>query len=250
MNELDSVQKIELSKYLMKVLTEGDWQELLILTGLEKKYNWNQLYKDVHWGNDSLKSSCISAVNVVLDNSPDNLNHVWNLDAVQSSLKSENPKLYEVIKNIVNEEALKTVVIPTLLHISKNVFQALNEAELLIEKAGAASAYDRMHTALHGFLQTVCDKNNIQYGSLESITALLPKINALIKSKVIDDGRNEKVFMMLRSVGAILENINYLRNNHCMSHPTENLLNENDARFAINLARSMMSYIDSLLETI
>lgn len=35
-----------------------------------------------------------------------------------------------------------------------------------------------------------------------------------------------------------------------MSHPTEELLNEDDARFAINLTRSIIAYIDNLIEKI
>ncbi|HFL9766860.1 TPA: abortive infection family protein [Escherichia coli] len=45
----------------------------------------------------------------------------------------------------------------------------------------------------------------------------------------------------------MLHGINNLRNNYSMAHPTETLLNEADARFAINLVRSIMTYVDELL---
>jgi len=51
---------------------------------------------------------------------------------------------------------------------------------------------------------------------------------------------------MLRSVNAIMNNINYLRNYNSLSHPTDELLNFNDAKFAINLVRSIMTYVDNL----
>lgn len=250
MEELEKVQRVELAKYLMNSLNEGDWQELAILTNLENSYNWASLYRDVKWRNDSLKGNCLNAVEVILESDPTNIEHIWNLDTVQSSFKRKNSQLHSIIENIINKNGLKAVASPTLAHASKNVFEALNEAELLIDQVGATSAYDRTHTALHGFLQTVCDKNNIPYHPLASITALLPQVNNLIKSKVNDDGRNDKVFAMLRSANAILDNINYLRNNNSMSHPTEELLNEDDARFAINLTRSIMAYIDTLIEKI
>jgi hypothetical protein len=53
---------------------------------------------------------------------------------------------------------------------------------------------------------------------------------------------------MLRSANAMLDSINYLRNHNRQSHPTEELLTDSDARFSINLARSIMSYVDDLLE--
>lgn len=49
---------------------------------------------------------------------------------------------------------------------------------------------------------------------------------------------------MLRSAGSILHGINNLRNH---AHPTQTLLTEGDARFAINLVRSIMAYVDELL---
>lgn len=250
MTKLNKAQKLELAKNLMNCLNEGDWKELSILTNLESSFNWNALYRDVKWGNESLKHGCISAVDLILDNDATNIVQIWNLDGVQNSLKRKNLELYNFIESIINKQELKTVESPTLANASKNVYEALAQAEHLIATIGATSAYDRTHTALHGFLQTVCDKNHITYAPLDSITALLPKVNNLIKSKVNDDGRNEKVFAMLRSANAILDNINYLRNNNSMSHPTEELLNEDDARFAINLTRSIMSYIDNIIEKI
>lgn len=197
MEELSGAHKIELAKYLMNTLNEGDWQELVTLANVENLYNWEALYRDVYWHNSSLKKNCIDAVNTLLEKNPTNIQHIWDLDTVQSSLKLNNIKLYNLIESIISKKGLKTVTSPTLVHASKNVFEALLEAELLIKQVGATSAYDRTHTALHGFLQTICDKYLINYTSQASITALLPKIHDLIKSKVKDDGRNEKVFAML-----------------------------------------------------
>lgn len=247
--EIDKKQRIELAKFLMNNLDSGDWKELATLTDLEDSFNWQKLYQDVQWGNDTLKERCISAVNHILDSAVENIRCIWGLDNVQSSMKRKTPELFKSLEAIINEEELRIVESPSLVNASKNVFKALSDAELLIDEVGAAHAYDRVHTALHGFLQTVCQKNNIIYKPLDSITALLPKINEFIKLKVTDDGRNEKVFAMLRSANAILSNINELRNSNSMSHPTAQLLNDNDARFAINLARSIMTYIDTLVES-
>ncbi|MCT9796770.1 abortive infection family protein [Escherichia coli] len=68
-----------------------------------------------------------------------------------------------------------------------------------------------------------------------------------ITTDYLQQCRNEDVFKMLRSSAAILHGINNLRNNYSMAHPTETLLNEADARFAINLVRSIMTYVDELL---
>lgn len=41
--------------------------------------------------------------------------------------------------------------------------------------------------------------------------------------------------------------INELRNHNSLAHPGNVLLNEADAKFAINLVRSIMSYVDDLI---
>ncbi|MFP1455958.1 abortive infection family protein [Escherichia coli] len=57
-----------------------------------------------------------------------------------------------------------------------------------------------------------------------------------------------KMYLKCRSSAAILHGINNLRNDYRYRRPlTETLLNEADARFAINLVRSIMTYVDELL---
>ncbi len=96
------------------------------------------------------------------------------------------------------------------------------------------------------FLKQVCINKQIAFNSDDAITALLPKINNYIKLKVGVE-RNDKVFAMLRSANSMLDTINNLRNHYSMAHPNETLLTESDARFSINLVRSIMTYINDLL---
>ncbi|EPN3328666.1 abortive infection family protein, partial [Escherichia coli] len=115
------------------------------------------------------------------------------------------------------------------------------------QKNGPHRAYDRVHTALHASLRQMCANHGIATNSTNNnVPGLLSLITAHLKA-LPDDGRNEDVFKMLKSSAAILHGINNLRNNYSMAHPTETLLNEADARFAINLVRSIMTYVDELL---
>ena len=181
-----------------------------------------------------------------LDVNPSNLLHIWELDGVENTVFRADQDLYELIKAIIAGEDAKTVSKPSISNGNENIYQALADAELLIEQRGAAFAYDRMHNALHACLRQVCDNHSIAYDKNDAINALLPKINAHLK-KMPDDGRNEKVFNMLRAANSMLDSINYLRNHNSLAHPTENLLNQSDAMFAINLTKSIMTYVDDLL---
>ena len=246
MDELKNKEKINLSKVLMNTLNSGDWKELFAITECDYcPQNSGQFYKDVHWNNDGLKQGCINAVEFILEADPVNIKEIWELEGVQSALKRNRPELYNVIESIVDGVVL--VASPDVNNTNDSVFKALEDAEVLLTTQGASSAYDRMHTALHGFLRQICDNNNISFVNGDAITALIPKISNYIKEQP-DDGRNSKVFAMLRSAGSMLDTINYLRNHHSMSHPNEHLLKESDAKFAINLARSIMTYIDELFD--
>lgn len=246
MDELNNKDKINLSKVLMNSLNSGDWKELFAITACDYcPQNSSQFYKDVHWNNDGLKQGCINAVEFILDADPVNIKEIWELEGVQGALKRNKPELYNVIESIVGGVVL--VASPEVNNTNESVFKALEDAEVLLTIQGASSAYDRMHTALHGFLRQICDNNNISFVNSDAITALIPKISSYIKEQP-DDGRNSKVFAMLRAAGSMLDTINYLRNHHSMSHPNENLLKESDAKFSINLARSIMTYIDDLFD--
>jgi hypothetical protein len=245
MNELSNKQKVYLAKILMDVLNGGDWKELFTLTDCDDcPQNGSQFYRDIKWDNDGLKQECIYAVEYILDEDPENIKDIWELDGVQRTLKTKNVDLFNEIESIVNGVVL--VASPKVNNTNESVFKALEDAEVLLISQGASSAYDRMHTALHGSLRQICTNNNISFVSSDAITALLPKVSDFIK-KQPDDGRNQKVFAMLRSANSMLDTINHLRNHHSMSHPNEHLIKESDAKFAINLARSIMTYIDELL---
>jgi len=247
MQELDNKTRISLSKLLMVTLNSGDWEELFAITECDDCPSNNpRFYKDVHWQNEGLKRGCFQAIEYILEENPENIVHIWKMDGVQTALKSSNSDTYSFIQAIVNSEEGKSVPEPIPKNTNDSVYHALKDAEVLIANRGAANGYDRMHTALHSFLRQSCENNNIPFSQKDGITALLPKISTHIKS-LPDDGRNEKVFNMLRSANSMLDSINYLRNNHSLSHPTDELLTENDAVFSINLARSIMTYIDGLL---
>ena len=123
--------------------------------------------------------------------------------------------------------------------------------ELGIGFVGVALAFGSDHVDLDAAAKAgitvaeITGSNSISVAE-HVVMMVLSLITAHLKD-LPDDGRNEDVFKMLRSSAAILHGINNLRNNYSMAHPTETLLNEADARFAINLVRSIMTYVDELL---
>lgn len=245
MSKLNAKQQIKLAVVLQDSFNTGDWQELFVSTDTGNFLNMNPRFlQDVDWQNDGLKHGCIRAVEHILEKDSENLREIWGIAKLQSLLKRKEPELHDVIEALVQGAAV--VVNPEIKNVNETVLKALEDAETLLSTKGAASAYDRSHTALHGFLRQVCANKNILYLDSDAITALLPKVISYIKEQP-DIGRNEKVSNMLRTVSSLLHTLNELRNHHSLSHANQELLTEADAQFSINLTRSIMSYIDELV---
>ncbi|MCD9500565.1 abortive infection family protein [Photobacterium carnosum] len=247
MLDLDNKQRLTVAKAAMS-LTTGDWSELFCLTDCEDyPEEYRNFMNDVYYQNDGLKQSCINAIDTILNSNPENIEHIWEISSLSNKVKRLDSNLYDTIERYIDGEHQKNVSSPVLEHENENIYNALADAELLIEQRGPEFAYDRMHNAVHSFMREVCDNHAISYEDNHGITKLLKEINAHLKV-IPADGRNDTVFGMLRSANSILDGTNYLRNHHSLAHPTETLLNSTDALFAINLAKSIISYVDGLLE--
>ncbi|EDT5638219.1 abortive infection family protein [Salmonella enterica subsp. enterica serovar Mississippi] len=245
---LNKVSQVNLAKILADKFNEGDWKELFAVTDCEDvPEGLNQFYRHVHWNNTELKGVAIAAIETTLARDAGNLSKIWALDNVQRYISNADNDLFKEIKDIVNQNGQRNVSATPVKHVNENIYQVLEDAEVLLQKNGPQRAYDRVHTALHASLRQMCVNHGITTDSTNNnVPGLLSLITAHLKA-LPDDGRNEDVFKMLKSAAAILHGINNLRNNSSMAHPTEKLLNEADARFAINLVRSIMTYIDELL---
>lgn len=246
---LDKIKQIKLSKFLAEYFSESDWQELFAVTDCEDVpdgiYNF---YRHVRWNNPELKGAAMTATQETLIRKPENLSLIWELDRVQQLLQRELPDLYDEIEALVNQKGQRNVSASPAKNVNINIYQAIADAETLLENNGPQYAYDRIHTALHASLRQACVNHNIAvHSTKDNVPGLISVISDHLNA-LPDNGRNADVFRMIRSAKAILHEINNLRNNNSMAHPTEKLLNEADARFAINLVRSIMTYIDELLD--
>ena len=131
---------------------------------------------------------------------------------------------------------------------SELVRQALADAASLLEVQGPVSALDRVHTALHGYLKTVCRSAGLDLASLPAdpgVTQVFKLMRerhpALRDMGVQDDAMRKIVF----SIGNILDSLNPLRNRGSLAHANDQLVEREEALLAINLTRSIIQYLDS-----
>jgi hypothetical protein len=129
------------------------------------------------------------------------------------------------------------------------VSRAIGDAETLIRTHGATSGVDRVHTALHGYLILLCDREKITYPVEPSITQLFRRLRDEHPGLRNLGPRPQDMDTLLKGTASILDALNPVRNKSSVAHPNPMLLDPPEAMLAINLARTLLHYLDLKLGT-
>lgn len=134
--------------------------------------------------------------------------------------------------------------------ISKAVVErAIADAEKLLTSTGATSGVDRMHTALHGYLQAVCEDAGITHTKDDAMNRLLKLIREQHPAFETPGPRSQDVDKVLKSMGTIMDALNPVRNNASVAHPNADLLDAPEAMLVINATRTILHYLDAKIST-
>lgn len=150
-----------------------------------------------------------------------------------------------VAVELASADPRASVAPPTLQFTSRTVDQALSDAELLMRTNGPASAVDRVHTALHGYLKAVLDRASISYAADGSITQLYKILRTSHPDFSAAGARPQDVWKIVTSMAAAVDAVNVMRNRSSVAHPNAELLQDPEATLAINAARTLLHYLDS-----
>jgi hypothetical protein len=151
----------------------------------------------------------------------------------------------EVLSWIDRLETGTTSVEISLLTASDTVRRALDDADNLMRTSGPQSAVDRVHTAMHGYLLSLCDDAGIGYGERPTMNQLFKALRAEHVSLSDLGVRADDMARMLGSMAAILDALNPVRNNASMAHPNDALVGEAEAVLVINTVRTLLTYFEA-----
>jgi len=142
-------------------------------------------------------------------------------------------------------ENVQSVPAPKQLEISSETVEvALRDAETLIRSSGPANALDRVHTALHVYLETICKRAGITVDEQANITTLFARIREEHPAIKITDPQAQKMtIQILRGMATIIDALDPVRNEKTLAHPNP-LLDEAEAMLAINAIRTLLHYFD------
>lgn len=129
------------------------------------------------------------------------------------------------------------------------VEKAINDAKVLIETQGATSGIDRIHTVLHGYLKAVSAKENITLPKDANLTDIFKALKVHHPALSQNGSRAEDVERIFRSFSTILDSMNPLRNRASVAHANDELLEEDEAYLVINVAQTILNYIDAKIKT-
>lgn len=163
-----------------------------------------------------------------------------------SSEKREklSPEIHAMIARLEGGPAVSS---PRPKITTDTVERAIRDAETLIQKSGATSGVDRVHTALHGYLIAACDVAKIPYAKDPDLTQLI-KLLRQHHPKLQNAGpRAQDIAQVLRSMGAILDALNPVRNRASVAQPNPSLLEQHEAMLVVNAARTILHYFDAKL---
>lgn len=169
---------------------------------------------------------------------------------------------YELIANTITEigpyvrfvaVALDTkltpppVTSPCLSITCDAVERTLADVEQLLNSRGAASGVDRIHTALHGYMRTLCAKVGISVPRDAGVTALFKALRQGHPAFVQAGPRQADVDKIARALANVVDGLDPLRNHASAAHPNAQFLDEPEAMLVINGVRTLLHYLDSKL---
>jgi len=136
---------------------------------------------------------------------------------------------------------------PSLEISSAAVQRALKDAQNLIKDCGPASGIDRVHTAFHGYLNAVATRAEITFKENSNLIDMFKLIRTKHPALGAREPRVLEIDRVLRSMAAIVDALNTIRNNASGAHPSPTVLKEPEAMLIINSVNTLLHYIDARL---
>lgn len=124
--------------------------------------------------------------------------------------------------------------------------RAIEDAELFMRDGKFDSAFDRIHTAFHGYLRKKLDYLNETYNESDTLSQLFNKLHSHISSQLSSE-YSDIVRTTLRSASGIISSINDLRNKFSLVHPNQCIISSREAEFCIKLVKELSDYVEKVV---
>ncbi len=232
---------LALQNAIVSSFDDGDWKKLGYETGTIDWIDGHpRLLRSLYWHDPDYEGLVFDALEMLRTKNSRSLEILLGKEKIQQLLRKNAPEVYARYLGAAPVPDFR----PQAISPTEVVLKALDNARLLISSGDPIGAVDRVHTALHGYMIDACREGGI-------IVRVDPSIMDLYKAlreehpKLRDLGtRSDEVNKMLRSLSAVLDALNVLRNRASLAHPTESLIEDDEAKLVINAALTILHYLD------
>jgi hypothetical protein len=230
---------VALKKAIDGRFSVSDWSEFAMEHDVPYIENHSRLLRGLQYGDEDYGSSILQVLNYMWDYHEDALRILMSHEKLERILKKDAPDLYSAI----HDDVAHITVEHESLTASEVVRRALSDAKDLIRSAGAVSAVDRVHTALHGYLRDICDQESLDYPKDPSVQQLYKIIRKNHAAFSVAGPHEDEIKKVSSSMATALDAVNTLRNHASVAHPNQDLLDEIDATLVVNAARTLFNYV-------
>jgi hypothetical protein len=221
-----------------------DWHEVGYLSGQHDVIVGHpRLLRSLAYGDDDYGSRVFEVLRYFLEMDTRFLRTVIEHSKIRPHLeRSQAAKLIELGYHVGHVPTVS----PTL-SAPEVVRRALADADQLLATSGAPSATDRLHTAMHGYLKSLCHEAGIALASDATLTQAYKALRAHHPALQSLGGHDGEIGKILSAFASVLDVLNTLRNHGSVAHPNENLVDVAEGELAVNAVRTLFHYLNGKL---
>lgn len=237
---------LAMQRAIVSEFNATDWHELGYLTGFHDYIQGHgRLLRSLGFGDDDYGACVFQALQYFVNNDVRALVAVVEHPKVHPHLERDQAsKLIEL--------GYQTGHVPAVLpaiSASDVVRRALADSDNLLATSGAPSAIDRLHTAMHGYLKSVCKDCAISLADDATLTQAYKALriqHPALQSLGEHDGEIGRV---LASFASVLDALNTLRNHGSIAHPNENIVGLAEGVLVVNAVRTIFHYLSQKIRS-
>lgn len=237
---------LAMQRAILAEFNSTDWHELGYLTGCHDYIRGHaRLLRSLGFGDDDYGTCIFQALEHFVNNDTRALVAVIDHPKVRPHLEREQPaKLIDL-----GYQSGRVPAVQPTVSASEVVRRALADADHLLATSGAPSAIDRLHTAMHGYLKSVCQDNAITLPEGATLTQAYKALRAqhpALQSLGEHDG---EIGRILASFASVLDALNTLRNHGSVAHPNENVVQRAEGELVVNAVRTIFHYLSQKIRS-
>jgi hypothetical protein len=239
----DDVGKVVVAvqRAIVEHFTEGDWTQIAYETGTQDYIlRHKRLLRSLNWRDDDY-GTCVFEVLRRFSGEK-----VSAFEALVIHPKIQ-PEIERDCSDILQRIGINTghvaQVSTEALSAPDVVARALSDADTLLKTSGPVSCVDRLHTALHGYFRSLCERALLQPPEGASLPALFKLLRTQHSALQNLGSQDQDVSRVLGGFASVVDALNTIRNHASVAHPNDDLLGEEEALLMVNAVRTLFHYV-------